>query len=124
MLWIECRGGDGHRAPKVLLGIDRFSGDFAHDAQVVDRICQIGMKWAEAGLLRASGIAEQRFGSAVVASPRCFLRGFDQDARFGRFPHDVLTAGSKIDAYQESERGFRSRALPQNVDSAQFSAAA
>jgi hypothetical protein len=53
---------DGKGAPKAALRLDQIARDFAHDAEVVQRVGEVGMKRAEAGFLCDGSLAQQRFG--------------------------------------------------------------
>ena len=51
------RGGPS----KALLGVNGLVGDLAHDAEVVQRVGEIRMERAEAGLLQKGSFAEKLF---------------------------------------------------------------
>ena len=52
MIGLQHRRRDGKGAPEATLGLDQIAGDFADDAEVVQRVGEVGMKRTDTGFLR------------------------------------------------------------------------
>jgi len=77
------RGGP----PKEVLGVDGLFGDFAHDAEVVQRIGEIRMERSETGLLQKGSLAQKLFGRRIIAGSSRLLRRIDDGLRFAGVRH-------------------------------------
>ena len=57
----QRRGRDGVRPAEVVLRVDRIVCHLADDAEVVQRVGEIRMEWAEGGFLQKGSLAEKLF---------------------------------------------------------------
>ena len=73
----QRRGRDRVGAAEVVLRVDRIVGDLADDAEVVQRVDEIWMVWAERLLLESDRLAQEIFGKGVVASRGRLLSALD-----------------------------------------------
>ena len=87
MVRMQRRSRDADRPPEVLLRVVWFSGDFAHDPDVVQRVGQVRMARPETRFLQASRLAQQVFRRDVVTRFRRRFCGVDECARFACFRH-------------------------------------
>jgi hypothetical protein len=62
MIWCQNRGRDRPGPSKTTLGIDRLARELAGDAEVIQRVGDVRMERAEAGLLQTGYLAQQLFG--------------------------------------------------------------
>jgi hypothetical protein len=61
MIWFQDGRRDRAGPSKEVLGVDGLFRDLAHDAEVVQRVGEVRMERAEAGLLQDGSLAQQLF---------------------------------------------------------------
>ena len=57
MVWLQYGCRDGIGAPKAAIRLDQIASNFAHDAEVVQRVGEVRMERAETGLLHERSLA-------------------------------------------------------------------
>ena len=87
MIRFQNGGRDCAGPSEAVLGVARLFRDLAYDTEVVERIGEIGMEWAEAGLLQKGSLAEKLFSRRVVTGSSRLLRRIDDGLRVARFRH-------------------------------------
>jgi hypothetical protein len=79
---------------KAVLGVDGLFRDLAHDAEIVQRVGEIRMEWAKAGLLQKGSLAKKLFCGRVITGSSRLFRRIDDGLRFARFRHGFPYAES------------------------------
>ena len=85
----QNRPRDLIRSPVEALGVGRLVDDLADDAEIVQRVGEVGIERAELGLLHERRVAEQLFGGRVVAGRGGLFSCIDHGSSFARVRHEV-----------------------------------
>ncbi len=82
--------GDRARPPEKLLGVVRLVRDLAHDAEVVERVGEIGVERTEALLLQLSRFAQEPFRGYVISAAGGLFCRLEDGSRFAGVRHEGL----------------------------------